>query len=180
VYSSLNPLSLVACGSIAPGLNSTNFPPYLHHLARAALALALDDLHRTLLDPDGLPILKYYAANAWAGYDVGWLYAWIAVPPQFTSDASRRLQALFHSTLRDLANSPALPAARARAIFDAQLALHSRNTLFDLIIQNYLFGYDKRLPLSYQTYLTNISPPQLSTFYSLYARFPVTIIVTPQ
>lgn|GEM_PF-1513022 len=180
VYASANPLSLVACGINAPALNATNFPPYIAELARGALALALDNLRQSWRDPDDLEIVHHHAAIACSGYDTGWLYAWLAVSPQFTSDAARRLTALFQTTLRELSAGELLPAARARALFDLQLAQRDPLIIFDDIMRNHLFGYDKRLPLGTARYFDACTPELLSSFCQSYARFPVTIIVAPE
>lgn len=180
IYSSINSLSLIACGSQAPGLNATSAPPYLAELLRGALAVAFDSLRASWRDPDNLEIIRDGAAAAWAGHDTGWVYVWLAVPPQYTTEATRRLQTLFYTTLRALADGSLLPAARARAAFDAHLAHRQPDFTLNLILRNHLFGYDKRLPRSLENYLDACSPSDCSSFIETYARYPVTIIVTPE
>lgn len=180
VYASVNPLTLIASGIRAPGLNDTNAPPFIAELARAGLAIALDDLAKSWRDPDDLPIVQQHAAVAWSGYDAGWLYVWLTVPPQFTSEAARRLPALLHATLRDIAGGALLPAARARARFDLQLSQRDPDVVLDQVMRNYLFGYDKRLPLAPARYYDACMPEHVTAFYESYARFPATIIVAPE
>jgi len=180
VYASVNPNTLVVCGIKAPGQTATNYPPNIGWMVHGGLLEKIDGLYDEWKDVHNITIVKEADAVTYQGYDTGWVYAYITVPDAYSSDARQKLQKIFRTTLDELSNGTLLTAARRRAQQEKDRKDVSTEYIMKEIAARELFGYAKRTPFSFKTYIDECTPEQLSRFAEEYGKYPVTAVVAPR
>ncbi len=180
LYTSINPESIIVCGTQAPGYQNTNYPPVFTRLAQAALLGKLDQLGSEWKDSFGNRILTDYTAEEFTGYDVGWVYAYITVPASVTPDAKTRLQAVFRSACAELAAGGLLPVARRRALDEFALRSIDTGAVLEDIVRREMFGYPAAGKETFEAMIRACTEADCQRFTNEFARNPVTIMITPR
>ena len=178
IFASQNSDAVVVCGIEAPCVNSSNFPPCLAKIVRAAFLNQIENLRENWKDIRKKNIIKNYGVTDFQGWNTGWLYAYLSVEKKYEQEAASRLRAALYTALSGLADGSLIKSARARALFESETV--SQNTILKNILNTYIYNLPELRGGSFKHQIQQCGGEHFKKYFEQYGKRTVSAIIAPQ